>query len=276
MTDTGVSGRVNEVTDAASLRNRGTDTGPSRKSRIRSIAFRAVSITMVVPFAFIACSKTPLEDRLVAKDQATRAQALQEAGDLALPDRNRLAQPLTALLHSTDRATRMNAAEAVIKLRLENAGLRDTVLDVLMNAGTEEAIRTAFLYRVAGRWNSAFFRKGNTMWWPGHDSSAPKTKTHYLFGPKELLIESRPEFRSPSITEHFVYGSIKKAPADMFDVELRGPERSATEETKRFRFLPDRKTLEIATDAERDPEPTVHILELVDATWTPDASNAGH
>ncbi len=243
---------------------------------IRSVAFRVVSITMVVPFGFIACSKTPLEERLVAKDQATRAQALKEAGDLALPNRNRLAQPLTRLLHSSDLATRMNAADAVVKLKLENDGLRDTVLDVLIKAGTEEAIRTAFFYRVSGRWNSSFFRKGNTMWWPDHGMSAPKTKTHYLFGPKELLIESRPEFSSPSITEHFVYGSIKKAPAEMFDVELRSQDPSATGKTKRFRFLPDRKTLEIATDAERDPEPTVQILQVVDATWTPEAGNAGH
>ena len=32
----------------------------------------------------------------------------------------------------------------------------------------EDALRRAFLRRIAGRWNFAYVRKGNQRWWPDH------------------------------------------------------------------------------------------------------------
>lgn len=127
----------------------------------------------------------------------------------------------------------------------------------------DDALRKAFLRRIAGRWNVSYFRKGNQRWWPDHDSARPKNQTHYLFGPTELSIESRPEFNPPSVTGRFAYGSVRKISADLFDVALYKPCEPATQEIKRFKLSNDGKTLEIAADAEGNPEPTVQVLELV-------------
>ena len=129
----------------------------------------------------------------------------------------------------------------------------------------EDALRRAFLRRIAGRWNFAYVRKGNQRWWPDHGSAQPKNQIHYLFGPTELSIESRPEFNPPSITDRFVYGSVRKVYADFFDVALYKPCEPSTQEVKRFKLSGDGKTLEIAADAEGDPEPTIQVLELVGA-----------
>lgn len=131
----------------------------------------------------------------------------------------------------------------------------------------DDALRRAFLRRIAGRWNFAYVRKGNQRWWPDHGTARPTSQIHYLFGPTELSIESRPEFNPPSITDRFVYGSVRKVYADLFDVALYKPCEPSTQEVKRFKLSADGKTLEIAADAERDPEPTVQVLELVDARW---------
>jgi hypothetical protein len=129
----------------------------------------------------------------------------------------------------------------------------------------EGALRRAFLRRITGRWNFAYVRKGGQSWWPDHGSARPRNQIHYLFGPAELSIESRPEFNPPSITDRFVYGSVHKVSADLFDVALYKPCEPATQEIKRFKLSTNGKTLEIAEDAEGDPEPTVQVLELVGA-----------
>ena len=131
----------------------------------------------------------------------------------------------------------------------------------------EDALRRAFLRRIAGRWNFAYVRKGNQRWWPDHGSAKPTSQIHYLFGPSELSIESRPEFNPPSITGRFEYGSVRKVYADLFDLALYKPCEPGTQEVKRFKLSADGKTLEIAADADRDPEPTVQVLEFVDANW---------
>jgi hypothetical protein len=131
----------------------------------------------------------------------------------------------------------------------------------------KDPLRRAFLRRIAGRWNFAYVRKGNQRWWPDHGSTQAKNQIHYLFGPMELSIESRPEFNPPSITGRFVYGSVRKVYADLFDIALYKPCEPSTQEVKRFKLSADGKTLEIAADAERDPEPTIQVLELVDANW---------
>jgi hypothetical protein len=132
----------------------------------------------------------------------------------------------------------------------------------------EDALRTAFLGRIAGRWNFTHFRKGNLVWRPDHSLAQPKNQIHYLFGPTELSIESRLEFNPPSITGRFVYGSVRKVSSDLFDVALYKPCEPATQEIKRFKLSTDGKTLEIAADAEGNPEPTIQVLELVDANWS--------
>ena len=128
-----------------------------------------------------------------------------------------------------------------------------------------DALGRAFLRRIAGRWNFAYVRKGNQRWWPDHGSAQPKNQIHYLFDPTGLSIESRPEFNPPSITDRFVYGSVRKVYADLFDVALYKPCEPSTQEVKRFKLSVDGKTLEIAADAEGDPEPTIQVLELVGA-----------
>jgi hypothetical protein len=132
----------------------------------------------------------------------------------------------------------------------------------------DDALRRAFLRRIAGRWNFAYVRKGDQRWWPDHGSAQPKNQIHYLFGPTELSIESRPEFNPPSITGSFVYGSVSKVYADLFDVALYKPCEPNTQEVKQFKLSADGKTLEIAAYAEGDPEPTIQVLERVDANWS--------
>jgi hypothetical protein len=133
----------------------------------------------------------------------------------------------------------------------------------------EDPVVSAFLQRIAGRWNFAHVRKGNESWWPDHGSSKPKNEVHYLFGPRALLIESRPEFGLPSITSCFVYGSGRKVSEELFDLELHKPSEPAPGEVKRFKLSADKKTLEMATDAEGNPQPTIQVLEFVGASWSP-------
>jgi hypothetical protein len=142
-----------------------------------------------------------------------------------------------------------------------------TVSQSAKGAGTEDPTVSSFLRRIAGRWNFAYVRKGNQRWWPDHGPSRPKNEVHYLFGPKELLIESRPEFNQPSINDRFVYGSVRKVSADLFDVELFRPPGPA-QEIKRFKLSSDGRTLEIATDADQTSEPSIQVLELIDANWS--------
>ena len=175
---------------------------------------------------------------------------------------------MTVLLRSDNADTRMHAMDAATKLDLAGRELRAALVDALNGVGTEDAQGTAFLYRIAGRWNFAYVRRGNERWWPDRGMSRPKNEIHYLFRPKELLLESRPEFSLPSITDRFVYGSVRKISTDLFDVELHKPAESAAGEIKRFRLSPDGKILEIAADAESAPEPTIQVLELVDTDWS--------
>src|SRR5258708_6817775 len=86
--------------------------------------------------------------------------------------------------------------------------------------GAEGPELSSFLRRIAGRWNFAYVRKGNSRWWPDHGLARPNNQIHYLCGRKELLIESRPEFGLPSITDRFVYGSVRKSSDVLFAVEL--------------------------------------------------------
>jgi len=136
------------------------------------------------------------------------------------------------------------------------------------DAAPQDDVRSAFLRRITGRWNLSHYRKGNQSWWPDHGSAQPKNQTHYLFGPTELAIESRPEFSAPSITARLSYGSVRKISENLFDLGMHKPCEPATEEIKRFKLSADGKTLEIATDAEGNPEPTVQVLVLVDTNWT--------
>jgi hypothetical protein len=122
----------------------------------------------------------------------------------------------------------------------------------------------AFLRRIAGRWAFDSYRKGNTSWWRDHESSRPRNAIHYLFGPHELLIESRPEFEKPSITDRFAYRVVGKVSADLFDVELYKPSEPASAQIKRFKLAPGGKTLLIVSEADTDPEPTVQVLNLID------------
>ena len=163
---------------------------------------------------------------------------------------------------ASDRAAKVITAET-----LQGQEACTTPAQSAKDVTPEDALRRAFLRRIAGRWNFAYVRKGNQRWWPDHGTARPTSQIHYLFGPTELSIESRPEFNPPSITDRFVYGSVRKVYADLFDVALYKPCEPSTEEVKRFKLSADGKTLEIAADAERDPEPTVQVLELVDASW---------
>jgi hypothetical protein len=157
------------------------------------------------------------------------------------------------------------AAKVITNETPEGQGTCTTPAQPAKDVTPEDALRRAFLRRIAGRWNFAYVRKGNQRWWPDHGSSKPKNQVHYLFGPTELSIESRPEFNPPSITDRFVYGSVRKVYADLFDVALYKPCEPGTQEVKRFKLSADGKTLEIAADAEGDPEPTIQVLELVRA-----------
>lgn len=131
----------------------------------------------------------------------------------------------------------------------------------------DPALRT-FLRTIEGRWTFAYVRKGNQRWWPGHDSARPMNEIHFLFAPQALFFELRPEFALPSITGCFVYGSGHKVSPELFDLELRKPLDSAATQTVRFKLSPDHKTLEIALDADINPEPTVQVLEFRDSNWS--------
>jgi hypothetical protein len=87
-----------------------------------------------------------------------------------------------------------------------------------------------------------------------------------------MFFESKPEFALPSITGCFVYGSGHKVSAELFALELRKPSDSAATQTVRFKLSPNHKTLEMALDAEIDPEPTVQVLEFRDSNWSPSPS----
>ena len=54
--------------------------------------------------------------------------------------------------------------------------------------------------------------------------------------------------------------------AELFDLELHKPSEPAAVEIKRLKLSLDGKTLELASDAEGNPEPTIEVLELIDAT----------
>lgn len=133
----------------------------------------------------------------------------------------------------------------------------------------------AFLERIAGRWRLGYFRRGNNSWWPGHDTARPKTETDYLIGRGTVLVESRPEFQPPFVVERYKLGQVNRVSADLFDVQfakLSDSCASVGTETARFKLSADGKTLEITKDPE-DPEPTVEVLELVDANWSPSPAN---
>lgn len=124
-------------------------------------------------------------------------------------------------------------------------------------ADKQDPTLRAFLRGIEGRWNFGQVRRGDQSWWPNHDSARPKNEIHFLFGPQALFFELRPEFALPSITGCFVYGSGHKVSAELYDLELRKPSDSAATQTVRFKLSPDRKKLEMALDAETNPEPTV-------------------
>jgi hypothetical protein len=159
------------------------------------------------------------------------------------------------------------AAKVITNETLDGHGACKEPAPPAKDATPGDAVRLAFSRRIAGRWNSAYFRKGSQSWWPDHGSSRPRNQIHYLFGPTELSIESRPEFNAPSITGHFVYGSVRKISEDLFDVALYKPCEPATQVIKRFKLSTDGKTLEIASDTEGNLESTVQVLELVSANW---------
>jgi len=131
------------------------------------------------------------------------------------------------------------------------------------DATPQDPVRAAFLRRIGGK--LFYFRKGNQSWWPDHGSAQPKNQIHYLFGPTELLIESRPEFNPPSITARLVYGPVRKISEDLFALALYKPCEPANEEFRRYKLSANGKILEIATYVEGHPEPTVQVMELVDA-----------
>jgi hypothetical protein len=164
------------------------------------------------------------------------------------------------------------AAKVITNETLDGQGACTAPTQAAKDVTPEDALRTAFLRRIAGRWNFAYSRKGNQSWWPDHGSARPKNQIHYLFEPSELLIESRPEMNPPSVTAHFAYGSVRKISEDLFDVTLYKPCDPATQEIKRFKLSANGKTLEIATGAEESPEPTIQVLELVDANSSNAAS----
>ena len=238
--------------------------------RARAIALTACALFIVLTGS--ACAKRPAEEslaqRLVAKDASSRVKAVTEAKALPPEARRTLTGSLVPLLRAGDADTRLNAVDAATKVGLSGEELRAAVIDALNRVGTEDALATAFLYRIAGRWNFAYVRKGKARWWPDHGMAAPRNQTHYIFRPTELVMESRPEFNPPSITDRFVYGSVRGVSADLFDVKLQKQDDPSGGEIKRFKLSANGKTLELAVDAERNAEPTVQVLELVDANWT--------
>ena len=144
-----------------------------------------------------------------------------------------------------------------------------SLLHTTVAADKQDPTLRAFLRSIEGRWNFAFVRRGNKGWWPNHDSARPKNEIHFLFSPQALFFELRPEFALPSITGCFVFGSGHKVSAELFDLELRKPPDSVATQTVRFKLSPDHKKLEMALDAETNPEPTIQVLEFRDSNWSP-------
>lgn len=143
---------------------------------------------------------------------------------------------------------------------ITNDDMCEQTADTKIGAGTEDPEIAAFLARIAGRWDLSYFRKGNTLWYPDHGMSAPKNKTVYDFGPKELVIRFMPEFGLSSVTDRFVYGSVRQVSSELFDVELQKSCDPAGTQVKRFKLSSDGKTLELAADADTNPNPTVEVL----------------
>jgi hypothetical protein len=80
-------------------------------------------------------------------------------------------------------------------------------------------------------------------------------------------LQQEPAQLQVRFTDRFVYGSVREISADLFDVELFRPPGPA-QEIKRFKLSSDGRTLEIATDADQTSEPSIQVLELVDANWS--------
>lgn len=118
----------------------------------------------------------------------------------------------------------------------------------------------------------AHVRRSNRSWWPNHDSARPKNEIHFLFGPRALFFQLRSEFALPSITGCFVYGPRNKVSAELYGLELRKPSDSAATQTVQCKPSPDHQKLEMALDAETNPEPIVQVLEFRDSNWSPSPS----
>ena len=131
-------------------------------------------------------------------------------------------------------------------------------------AAVQDRITTAFLSRIAGRWKFSYVRKGNQMWYPDHGMAPPHTQVHYLFGPKELVIETRPEFDLPYVSDRFTYGPVRKISAELFDMELIHECGTDSPTPKRFKLSSDGKTLELADYVDKESDPTVQVLQFVD------------
>ena len=234
---------------------------------MKTITSRVLCCAVVSVLFGAGCPQKPaqpsLEQRLLAKDQAARARALAEASTLAPEARKALAMSLVASLRSADADTRNNAADAEAKLNLGGPELRTAVIQALNRVGTEDTQLTAFLYGLEGRWNLSSYRKGNESWWPDHGSSRPKNETHWIFRPRELVIESHPEFNPPFVSERWVWGSVRRVTSDVFDVRLQKSDDSSIDETKRFKLSPNGKILEIATNAQNTPEPVIQVMDFI-------------
>lgn len=158
------------------------------------------------------------------------------------------------------KSTQLKKAAKVIT----NDDMCEQTADTKMGAGTEDPEIAMFLARIAGRWTLSYFRKGNTLWYPDHGMSAPKNKTVYDFGPNELVIRFMPEFGLPSVTDRLVYDSVHQVSPDLFDVDLQKFCEPAGTQIKRFKLSSDGKKLELAADADTNPNPTVEVLERDD------------
>jgi hypothetical protein len=207
----------------------------------------SLSALLSVPLGLVLCSPAHGQDQTSVGDAARPAKAAKSSAP-------------------------SGARKVITNETLDGQGNCSAPVPSRQEAGPDNTVRAAFLRRIGGRWKLSYLRKGNQTWWLDHGKAQPKNQIHYLFGPTELLVESRPEFNPPSVTARLVYGSVRKISADLFDLALQKPCEPASEEIKRFKISADGKTLEIAADAEGNPEPTVQILELVDANWA-DAVN---
>jgi hypothetical protein len=207
----------------------------------------SLSVLLAVPLGLVLCSPANGQDETSVGDAARQAKAAKSSAP-------------------------SGARKVITNETLDVQGNCSAPVPSSKEAGPDHTVRAAFLRRIGGRWKLSYLRKGNQTWWPDHGKAQPKNQIHYLFGPTELLVESRPEFNPPSVTARLVYGSVLKISADLFDLALQKPCEPGSEEIKRFKISAGGKTLEIAADAEGNPEPTVRILELVDANWA-DAVN---